>query len=74
VASPGTGVKDRAELKDRSEPSACRSSRPQPKKKKKKKGGGGIEDSLNKADNATLERGGELPICPAPLVSTQGGP
>jgi hypothetical protein len=43
-------------------------SRPQPKKKR---GGGDRKDSLNKADNETLARGGELPIHP-PQVCTQG--
>jgi hypothetical protein len=38
AASPGTRVKDRTELKDRSEPPACRSSRLQVKNKKR--GGG----------------------------------
>jgi hypothetical protein len=70
MASPGTGVKYRTELKDRLEPPACRISRPQPKKKKM---GGERKDNLNKADNATLERGGKLPIRP-PHVSTQGDP
>jgi hypothetical protein len=67
VASPGTRVKDRTELKDRLAPPACRSSRPQPKRRKKKGGG-----SLNKADNTTLARAGELPT--PPRVTTQGCP
>jgi hypothetical protein len=35
TAPPGTRVKDRTDLKDRLEPQACRSSRPQPKNKKR---------------------------------------
>jgi hypothetical protein len=38
-----------------------------------KEEGGDRKDGLNKADNAALARGGELPIRP-PQVSTQGGP
>jgi hypothetical protein len=34
AASPGTSLKDRMDLKDRLEPPACRSSRPQPKRRK----------------------------------------
>jgi hypothetical protein len=48
------------ELKDHSEPPACRSSRPRPQPKKKKEGA--RKDCLNKADNTTLARAGELPI------------
>jgi hypothetical protein len=43
TASPVTRVTDRTELKDCSEPPACRSSRPQPKKKK---GGGGERERI----------------------------
>jgi hypothetical protein len=56
------------ELKDCSEPPACRTSRPQSKNKKR---GGERKDSLNRADNETFARGGELPIHLS-QVSTQG--